>query len=91
MPWIFLSYIVAKDKDGDGSVDSIPITETQRVDVCALLDIASFIQNLGDIVDYFPYKCDLNRFFELMRKSSIVPVALNSPSMMQVFTDDNIM
>ena len=83
MPWIFLSYVVARDSDGDGSIDGIPITETQRVDVCACVDIESFIQNLGDIVENPPYRCNLNGFFDMVRQSGIVPVMLSSPSVME--------
>lgn len=76
MPWIFLSYVVATDKDGNDT----PITETQRTDVCGILDVESFVSNLGD-VQIRPYKCSLNGFFDIMRQSSILPVALPSPSL----------
>ena len=82
MPWIFMSYVVATDKDGDGTVDNIPITETQRVDVCGILDIQLFISNLGDL-DVPPYRCNLQGFFDFMRKSNIIPVAMPSPGLME--------
>lgn len=84
MPWIFLSYVVATDKDGDGTVDNIAITETQRVDVCGMLDIRSFVTTLGDVQQGTrpPYRCSLEGFFDFMRQSSIIPVALPSPSLM---------
>jgi hypothetical protein len=78
-PWILLSYVVATDDDQDGSTDSIPLTQTQRIDVCAGINIQSFIRNLGDIVEDFPHRCNLNGFFETMRQSSIIPVLLPSP------------
>ena len=83
MPWIFMSYVVAKDKDGDGNVDGIPITETQRIDVCGVMDIESFVQNLGEIVQYPPYKCNLEGFFDRIRQSSVMPVMLRSQGIMR--------
>lgn len=81
MPWIFMSYVVATDKDGDGNVDNIPITETQRVDVCGILDIKLFVSNLGDLEEP-PYRCNLKGFFDFMRKSNLIPVAMPSPGLM---------
>lgn len=84
MPWILLSYVVATDKDGDGAADSstVPITETQRVDVCGILDMDSFLSSLGDL-QIPPYTCSLNGFFDIMRQSNVIPVALPSPSLSQ--------
>ena len=80
--WIFLSYVVAEDMDSDGRVDAIPITQTQRVDVCAPINVEEFIQNLGDLRGtYVPRTCKLNGLFDVMRKSSLLPVMMPSSTL----------
>lgn len=83
--WIFLSYVVATDLNEDGAADdAMPITQTQRVDVCGSLSVTSFVQRLGELESAdIPSKCNLNGFFDFMRQSSIMPIVMPSVSLDQ--------
>ena len=71
--WMLMSYTVARH--GEGS-----ITTSLKRDVCVVLDINDFINNLGSTQMHAPEECNLQGFFESMRGSALVPVLLPSLS-----------
>lgn len=73
--WLLMTYIVAPVSSG--KADSL--RNSLRRDVCAMVDVDSFMQNLGE-QSFSPETCNLHSFFDVMRQSGIVSTVLTSSS-----------
>lgn len=72
-PWIFMSYIAAALRAEE------TIQDSQRYDVCQVLDVEYFISSLGK-QEQAPQLCNLQGFFDKMRLSAMVPVVMPTVS-----------